>query len=781
MSAANLPSSRLESSSPRRNVAELFLASVLLLFLELACIRWFPAHVLFLTFFTNTVLLACFVGMSIGCLAAGMKRNYLAWTPILLGIGLAAAHGIELVQARMAGVIAVGNQASPQLVFFGTDFPDRDVASFVIPIEVLAGFFFVIIALAMMGPGQELGRALQRIPERLSAYTINIAGSIVGIVLFAACSWWELTPGWWFLAIVALLAYFLWRLRPGRGRLLSHAAILGLIVLNAAHPFGTHTAANGQVREFAWSPYYRIDYDQAPTRGILVNLLGHQQMVGRSENDRPSHAYALPYLLERDAQRLAGQEPRPLDDMMIIGAGSGNDLSRALQWGAKHIDAVEIDPVIQRLGARDHPDRAYQDPRVELHLDDGRNFLHSTERKYDLIVYALVDSLVLHSSYSNIRLESYLFTTQAFEDIRAHLKPGGKFVMYNYFRQGWIVARLHTSLQKVFGADPLVLTLPYQEIVDPEQGFGGFTMFLAGEEGATQHIQQAFASRPEYWLAAREAPSPQSPNGFMAFQPEKPGDWARFGLATVQPCADAQRAATDDWPFLYLRRPMIPDLSLRGMAIMGSLALVLLWLFGPVRRGNRDDRHEEAQPAVDARMFFLGAGFMLIETKAVVHMALLFGSAWMVNSVVFFAVLIMILVANAFVLKFKPKSLGIYYAGLFAAIALNALVPLDFFLGMNRTLQVAGSCLLVFAPIAFAGVIFAVSFSRATRPDRAFGANIAGAMLGGLAENTSMLLGFRYLVLVALAFYALSALRVRLPGWSKKAVVSHQEDLAAVS
>jgi spermidine synthase len=784
MSAANLPSSSLETPAPRRNAAELFLVSVLLLFLELACIRWFPAHVLFLTFFTNTVLLACFVGMSIGCLAAGMKRNYLTWTPILLGIGLAAAHGIEVVQARLARMIAVGNQASPQLVFFGADFPERDVASFVIPIEVLAGFFFVIIALAMMGPGQELGQALQRIPERLSAYTINIAGSIVGIVLFAACSWWELTPGWWFLAIVALLGYFLWRLQPGRGRLLSHAAILGLIVLNAAHPFGTHTADNGQVREFAWSPYYRIDYDQAPTRGILVNLLGHQQMVGRTENDRPSHAYALPHLLHRDAQRLAGQESRPFEDVMIIGAGSGNDLSRALQWGARHIDAVEIDPVIQRLGARDHPDRPYQDQRVHLHLDDGRNFLHSTERQYDLIVYALVDSLVLHSSYSNIRLESYLFTAQAFEDIRAHLKPGGMFVMYNYFRQGWIVARLQASLQRVFGADPLVLTLPYRKVVDPEEGFGGFTVFLAGEKGATQHIQQAFATQPEYWLSARESPGPQSPSGFMTSQPEKAGDWARFGLATVQPCADAQRAATDDWPFLYLRRPMVPDLSLRGMAIMGGLALVLLWLFGPVRRrslSQEDDRQAQAQPAIDARMFFLGAGFMLIETKAVVHMALLFGSTWMVNSVVFFAVLVMILIANAFVLKFKPKNLGLYYAGLFAAIVANALVPLDFFLGMNRTLQVAGSCLLVFAPIAFAGVIFAVSFSRATRPDRAFGANIAGAMLGGLAENTSMLFGFQYLVLVALAFYALSTLRIRLPRPSEKAVVAHQEDLAGVS
>ncbi len=91
-------------------------------------------------------------------------------------------------------------------------------------------------------------------------------------------------------------------------------------------------------------------------------------------------------------------------------------------------------------------------------------------------------------------------------------------------------------------------------------------------------------------------------------------------------------------------------------------------------------------------------------------------------------------------------------------LALNCLIPLDFFLGMNRSFQVFGSCLLVFGPILFAGVIFAVTFSRTTAPDRAFGANIAGAMLGGLAENSSMLLGFQYLVLAALGFYALSAI-----------------------
>jgi hypothetical protein len=99
----------------------------------------------------------------------------------------------------------------------------------------------------------------------------------------------------------------------------------------------------------------------------------------------------------------------------------------------------------------------------------------------------------------------------------------------------------------------------------------------------------------------------------------------------------------------------------------------------------------------------------------------------------------------------------VYYAALVIALLVNAAVPMDAFLGMSRGQQIAGSCLLAFAPIVFAGIVFSVSFSRAADPERAFGANIAGAMFGGLSEYSSMLLGFQYVVLVAVAFYALSA------------------------
>jgi hypothetical protein len=197
--------------------------------------------------------------------------------------------------------------------------------------------------------------------------------------------------------------------------------------------------------------------------------------------------------------------------------------------------------------------------------------------------------------------------------------------------------------------------------------------------------------------------------------------------------------------------PLRPTLT--GMAVMALAALSLLWLFAPPAEGGR------FRLALDARMFFLGAGFMLVETKAVVQMALLFGSTWTVNSVVFFAVLVMILLANLFVQLVKPQSLAVYYVGLLLGLALNLVIPLDVFLGQPRAIQVIGSCLLVFTPILFAGVIFATSFARTKAAGPAFGANIAGAMLGGLAENGSMVLGFQYLLVLAMMFYALSFIR----------------------
>jgi SAM-dependent methyltransferase len=458
-----------------------------------------------------------------------------------------------------------------------------------------------------------------------------------------------------------------------------------------------------------------------------------------------SPLYTLPYFMNRDAGG------KPFQDVMIIGAGSGNDVAAALAQGARHVDAVEIDPAIYELGKARHPNHPYDDPRVEPHLDDGRSFVRKTNRQYDLIVYALVDSLVLHSGYSSIRLESFLFTEQAFRDIKARLKPGGVFLVYNYFRQGWVVGRLDRMAEEVFGARPLVFSIPYQDRIAPaDRQAQRVTILMVGNPGtpALKAIRHGLDAQQLFWAHIQPRVNAAT-NGFAPEPPEVAGAaphlWFRIAPAEVITTGIGP-LPTDDWPFLYLREASIPDLNRRGIVIVAVLSLAILLAFAPVR---------SARP--NGQMFFLGAGFMLLETKGVVHMALLFGSTWVVNSIVFFAILVMILLSNLYVIFFRPKVLWPFDVALIAALLVNTLVPMTTFLALDGATRVLASGTVVFLPVFFAGVIFAASFRDSRRPDIDLGSNIGGVILGGLCEFASLVVGFDHLLAFAIVFYLLAA------------------------
>ena len=722
----------------RRAYAELFLISFVILFVELSCIRWFGSTVIFLSFFTNLVLTACFLGMTVGCLAASRRRDFInAVIPLTL-LAAVLAYAALLGYTRYLGVrIDVGGQQSPQQIFFGTDVRLDDPTRFVIPIEAVAGVFFALIALVFVGLGQTMGRRFNVLPNRVLAYTTDIAGSLTGIVAFAAASWFRLPPSVWFAVGLGPVLLFARRFRPLQ--VLCLAGLVGLTV--GSDVMALSDLDDGSRDEVTWSPYYKVQYN--PRKNIiLVNNMPHQQMVRVANSGA---AYMLPHLLNRDAGG------RPFGDVLVIGAGSGNDVAAALAGQAEHVDAVEIDPRINEIGRAHHPERPYSDPRVTIHLDDGRSFVHKTKRKYDLVVYALVDSLVLHSGYSSLRLESFLFTEQALRDVKSVLKPDGVFAMYNHFRQGWVVGRLEAMGSKVFGAKPVVISLPYQDRITAATSQQAFITFvLVGNAGSSrlEQVRRALTENRNFWVNARPSNN-ASVNGYGPEPPNVPGGatgpWQRIGLAEV----DARGAGwtpTDDWPFLYLREAVIPTLNLRGMAIVAGLSLAILFLFAP---------GGAARP--NGRMFFLGAGFMLLETKGVVHMALLFGSTWVVNSVVFFAILVMILLSNLYVLRFKPRRLGPVYGLLIAALLVNAAVPMTAFLALPGAARVVVSCLVVFLPVFFAGVVFAASFQDSLHPDVDFGSNIGGVILGGLSENLSLVVGFNHLLYLAVAYYLLSA------------------------
>ena len=234
----------------------------------------------------------------------------------------------------------------------------------------IAALFFILIALMFVGLGQVLGRAFDAYPNRVLGYSLNIGGSLVGILAFSALSLAQAPPAVWLLLICVGIGYLLYQ-----DKALSRPRLVALALLTI---FTAISADWSGLHEMRWSPYYAVDR-QKVTGDIAVNTIGHQAMV---PFEAGGSTYSLIHLLERQS---GGP---PFQDELIIGAGSGNDIAHALHFGVGRVDAVEIDPVIQDIGVLYHPDRPYEDNRVVRHLDDGRHFLRTTDRKYDLVVYA---------------------------------------------------------------------------------------------------------------------------------------------------------------------------------------------------------------------------------------------------------------------------------------------------------------------------------------------------------------------------------------------------------
>src|SRR6266702_635743 len=281
------PAIARDLSDIRMQARNLFVVGFLVLFLELACIRWFAAYVVFLQFFTNVALLASFLGMSCGCMAARQQRDWLSLFPFIALAAVLIALAMFAAFHTWSGlVVDVGGQRSPQEVFFGTEYRDPDIARFVVPIEVIAALFFVLIALMFVGPGQVLGRAFDAYPNRVLGYTLNIGGSLAGIVAFSALAFLHAPAGLWFLIACAAVGYLQYQAGS-----LDRLTVLALATLVLGLSIPTDWLRGGHARH--WSPYYLIDHD-IKDGYISVNGVSHQWILGFSTGGSP---YSLIHLL----------------------------------------------------------------------------------------------------------------------------------------------------------------------------------------------------------------------------------------------------------------------------------------------------------------------------------------------------------------------------------------------------------------------------------------------------------------------------------------------------
>jgi SAM-dependent methyltransferase len=644
-----------------RPAVRLFLTSAAVLFAEVLFIRWIPSQIIYVGFFNNFILMASFLGIGLGILSSRSTwKPRIDPAPLLLFL---------LIAIVLSGRLNVAPPTNDQL-FIGAQ--PRE------PVDVnvlILGAVIILTTLAMASLARPLGPLFRALPP-LRAYATDIAGSLLGIAIFAALSALVTQPVAWFTVLVLLLALLALGAGVDRSSTVTATALVCILGL------GVFDLAQGD----RWSAYHRLSLGLLPdgTEHISVNGIPYQALTPASQ--APAY-YSEVY------RQFPG---RIFRHALVIGAGAGNDSAALLKNGIETVDAVDIDPVILEIGLARHPDRPYDDPRVRRFIDDGRAFLRRADGRYDLIVFAQTDSFVLVGNSANVRLESFLFTREAIASAREHLTPNGVLVLYNAYREPFLVDRYATTLREVFGVEPIVRTYPE---------FGSGEAFRA-------------------WLAA-------PPPGVVGQNVTVPGP-------AVVP-------ALDDWPFPYLRERSIAPRYLFALGLMIAFAVVAVGL--TTRRAGASLRD------LSPHFFALGVAFLLLETRSLVTFSLLFGTTWIVNALAFFAILLVVLAAIGVNAWLKIPRAWPIYAAIFVALALNALLPPTALLLDPPWLRYGLAAALVFAPIFFANVAFSFSFRDSRAADMAFASNIVGAMVGGVLEWTAVLTGYQSLIAIAAFLY----------------------------
>jgi hypothetical protein len=649
-----------EADSAGRTVVRLLLSSSLMLFLELALIRWLGANVIHLSYFSNFVLLGSFLGIGAGFLVS--RKSWSIWPA-----------SMPLLSILVVGVLwfpVTIERTGSDVIYFTSLETSGPPAWLALPV------IFAMVAVVLAGPAEVVGRCFGKLPP-LTAYRYDLIGSLLGISAFTALSFLQ-APSvvWGFIAFILYLALA----APSR-RLVTCAwalMLLGKLLQETLIP------------GVSWSPYYKVATREVDVQGSNLLLIGvngvpHQLMApAKWKLEQGEGTYRTPYL------RLPAN---PLNDVLIIGAGSGSDVAIALSKQAGHVDAVDIDPRILQIGAEQNPDRPYADKRVKVHVNDGRAFLEGTDRKYDLILFALPDSLTLVSGASQIRLESFLFTQEALASVRAHLKPHGAFAMYNYYRERWLIDRLAGTAAAAFGHAPCVDTFE-----------GVQAVITVGMTAADQRCETTWTSH--------------SPDAAIA-------------------------PATDNSPFLYFKGGSFPALyTITLLAVLLTSLVTIRTLGGPLR---------EMRPYAD--LFFMGAAFLLLETKNVATFALLFGTTWFVNALVFTGVLVIVLAAVETTRKFRTPSLPVVYAGIAASLALAWVIRPEWLLPLPFVPRLVAASLLAFLPIYLANVAFSKRFQGSSDSQSAFAINLLGAIVGGCLEYAALLTGYNNLLIVTGLLY----------------------------
>ena len=698
--------------------------SALILFLEMLLVRWVGTELRIFAYLQNGVLVATFLGLGLGCWRSRQPVRLLpaAAALALVGFTVVDPFGWSIGETLTQGLTAF--QDSP--VWWTRAEMQPHVRTALIFFSVVVTFALLGALAAIFAPlGQWLGRWMEADPRPIRAYTANIAGSLLGITAFVALTAARTSPAAWLtVAALGLLPLLRHSAESARRRALAAALIVSVTTL---------VWARRPERDTLWSPYQKLSLAPLEVKGrdagvvttcgerVTVNNVTYQAMLDFDPARRaarpdlyppaeiPYSQYVLPF-------RLAGPRGR----VLVVGAGAGNDVAGALAAGAWAVDAVEIDPLIADVGRRRHPSRPYDSPSVQLAVTDARAFFKRASGPYDLVWFGLLDSHTTPSAYANVRLDHFVYTRESLAEVRRLLAPSGVVVLLFEAETPWIADRLAGLLRQAFDEPPLALWIRSHSACI---GWGGL-LLIGGSREALAPVRARAAADPAV------APRVLSP-GALGFH---------------------TRLTSDDWPYLYLPRPMVPRYHLVVAAAAVAVAVLLL------------RRVRGPGAPVDATMLLLGAGFMLLEVAGVSRAALLFGTTWTVNAYVVGAILGMILLANLAASRVRVTPSGWPIAGLLASLLALALVPAAAFTALPLPARIVFGGGFLALPVFFSGLVFVSAWSAAERRDLALGSNLIGSLVGGVLSMLTMVIGFRGLTFLTLAVYVAAWLALRGPG-----------------
>jgi len=722
------PHSFAESFFTRWPTFSLFLISVLGLFLELLLIRWISTEIRIFAYLQNCVLVVCFLGLGMGC---WNSRKPFALRDMLIPLGtLVLLLSIPITREGLGRITAMFDGFNDLLIWDRTAKSGWELVAHPALGLGLTLFLMILIWDTFVPVGRLLGRLMSDHPNTIKAYSVNVAGSLLGIWLFVGMSAATLPPVMWFagFAVPAVLLAG----SGGRKRITDLALLAAIVAVSALAGWDP-----GYTETF-WSPYQKLSVRPVDETNKTANDIGVVRINVNNSNYqeivdlRPEIVAARPDFFPPQLRGLSQYDipcklhPAP-NSVLVVGAGSGNDVAGCLRNGAKRVVAVEIDPIIIDVGRRYHPEQPYADKRVEVVNDDARSYFATSNEKFDVILFGLLDSHTT-TSMTNARLDHYVYTRESIARARELLAPGGVVVLSFYVERPFISDRMAGTLSEVFGQPSLVFP-----VLASNYGRGG-TMFVNGDLG-TVNQQLVADTRMANQIHAWQAERPWTPN-----------------VTT--------RMATDDWPYIYLEKPSIPLLYF-------LLAGVLCLLF--VRGWRRLGGVSAAWNGSSLHFFFLGAAFMLLEVQNISKAAVVLGNTWIVNAVIISGVMVMILLANLIASRFPRLPLKPVYALLILSCVGLYFLDLSSFAFLPYATKAAVVGLLTSLPMLFSGIVFIRSFADAEQKDAALGANLMGALVGGLLQSVTFITGIKALLLIVAVLY-LAAIVVRRSRRAESAV-----------